>query len=131
MKKRLWCKRTYIDCDKRGFQAMFLFVLKPLFVVIAVADSKASAEDIFDVKFCRSKLVEHYKRTATVPTSVWTKASLVDIHQIYTRLSLVKEKQTPAGSSRYNLRHYMDVFTANINGVYSCKDRRVLGRPLS
>ena len=96
---------------------MFLFLLKPLFVVIAVADSEASAEDIFDVKFCRSKLAEHYKRTATVPTSVWTKTSLVDIHQIYTRLSWVKEEQTPAGSSRSELKHYTDVFTANRNGV--------------
>ncbi|KAL9979334.1 hypothetical protein ACROYT_G016984 [Oculina patagonica] len=71
----------------------------------------------FDVKICRSKLVEHYKRTATVPTSVWSKTSPVDIHQIYTRLSWVKEEQTPAGSSQSELSHYTDVFTANKNGV--------------
>ena len=74
-------------------------------------------EDIFDVKSCRSKLAEHYKRTATVPTSVWSKTSAVDIHQIYTRLSWVKEKQTPAGSSRSQLEHYTDVFAAKKNGV--------------
>ena len=74
-------------------------------------------EDLFDVKACRSKLAEHYKRTATVPTSVWSKTSLVDIHQIYTRLSWVKEEQTPAGSSQSELSHYTDVFTANKNGV--------------
>ena len=96
---------------------MLLFLLKPLFVVFAVADSEASAEDIFDVKFCRSKLAEHYKKTATVPTSVWSKNCLVDIHQIYTRLSWVKEEQTPAGSSRSELKHYTDVFTANKNSV--------------
>ena len=71
----------------------------------------------FDVKSCRSKLAEHYKRTASVPTSVWTKKSPVDIHQIYTRLSWVKEEQTLAGSSRSELKHYTDVFTANKNGV--------------
>ncbi|XP_078366722.1 NLR family CARD domain-containing protein 4-like isoform X1 [Oculina patagonica] len=71
----------------------------------------------FDVKTCRSKLAEHYKRTATVPTSVWSKTSPVDIHQIYTRLSWVKEEQTPAGSSQSELSHYTDVFTANKNGV--------------
>ena len=81
------------------------------------SDSEASAEDIFDVKFCRSKLSEHYKKTATVPTSVWSKNCLVDIHQIYTRLSWVKEEQTPAGSSQSELEHYTDVFTANKNGV--------------
>ena len=96
---------------------MLLFLLKPLFVVFAVTDSEASAEDIFDVTFCRSKLAEHYKKTATVPTSVWSKNCLVDIHQIYTRLSWVKEEQTPAGSSRSELKHYTDVFTANKNSV--------------
>ena len=94
---------------------MLLFLLKPSFVIFAVADSEASAEDIFDVKFCRSKLAEYYKRTA----SVWSKTSPVDIHQIYTRLSWVKEEQTPAGSSRSELEHYTDVFTANMNGVVS------------
>ena len=69
------------------------------------------------MKSCRSKLAEHYKRTATVPTSVWSKNSPVDIHQIYTRLSWVKEEQTPAGSSRSELEHYTDLFTANKNGV--------------
>ena len=35
-----------------------------------------------------------------MPTSVWSKKSPVDINQIYTRLSRVKEEQTPAGSSQ-------------------------------
>ena len=52
-----------------------------------------------------------------MPTSVWSKTSPVDIHQIYTRLSWVKEEQTPAGSSRSEMNHYTDVFTANKNGV--------------
>ena len=76
-----------------------------------------SAVETFDVKSCRSKLAEHYKRTSSVPTSVWTRKSPVDIHQIYTRLSWVKEEQTLAGSSRSELKHYTDVFTANKNSV--------------
>ena len=94
-----------------------LLLFKSYFVIIAVTDSEASPEDIFDVKFCRSKLAEHYKRTATVPTSVWSKKAPVDIHQIYTRLSWVKEEQTPAGSSRSQLKHYTDLFAANKSGV--------------
>ena len=78
--------------------------------------SKASAET-FDVKSCRSKLAEHYKRTATVPTSVWTKKSPVDIHQIYTRLSWKKKHQNPSGPSQSKLDHYTELFTANKNGV--------------
>ena len=96
---------------------MLLFLLTPSFVFITVTDSEVSAEEIFDVKSCRSKLAENYKRTATVPTSVWSKTSRLDIHQIYTRLSWVKEEQTPAGPSRSELEHYTDVFTANKNGV--------------
>ncbi|KAJ7372144.1 hypothetical protein OS493_020570 [Desmophyllum pertusum] len=83
------------------------------------ADERAetSPMETFDVKTCRSKLAEHYKRTAMVPTSVWSKKSPVHIHQIYTRLSLVKEEQTPEGSSQSELTHYTDVFTANENGA--------------
>ena len=69
------------------------------------------------MKLCRSKLAEHYKRTATVPTSVWSKTSPVDIHQIYTRLSLVKKQQNLAGSSQSQLCHYTHVFSANKDGV--------------
>ena len=52
-----------------------------------------------------------------MPTSVWSKKSVVDIHQIYTRLSWVKEEQTPNGTTQSELEHYSDLFTANKNGV--------------
>ena len=71
----------------------------------------------FDFKSCRSKLEDHYKKTATVPTSVWSKKAVVDIHQIYTRLSWVKEEQTPAGTTQSELKHYSDLFKANKDGV--------------
>ena len=71
----------------------------------------------FDLKSCRSKLEDYYQKTATVPTSVWCKKSVVDINQIYTRLSLVKKEQTPAGKKEDKLQHYSDLFTANQNGV--------------
>ena len=52
-----------------------------------------------------------------MPTSVWCKKSVVDIHQIYTRLSWVKEEQTPTGTTQSELKHYTELFTANKNGV--------------
>ena len=70
----------------------------------------------FDLNSCRSKLEDHYQKTATVPTSVWSKKSVVDIHQIYTRLSWVKDEQTPAGPTQSELNHYCDLFNANKNG---------------
>ena len=71
----------------------------------------------FDFKSCRSKVEDHYKKTATVPTSVWSKKAVVDIHQIYTRLSWVKEEQTTAGTTHSELKHYTELFTADKNGV--------------
>ena len=71
----------------------------------------------FDLNSCRSKLENHYQKTATVPTSVWSKKSVVDIHQIYTRLSWVKEEQTPAGTTQSELKHYTEIFTPNKDGV--------------
>ena len=71
----------------------------------------------FDLNSCRSKLEDHYRKTATVPTSVWCKKSLVDIHQIYTRLSWVKEERAPTGTTQSELKHYTELFTANKNGV--------------
>ena len=52
-----------------------------------------------------------------MPTSVWCKKSVVDIHQIYTRLSWVKDEQTPAGTTQSELKHYSDLFNANKNGA--------------
>ena len=52
-----------------------------------------------------------------MPTSVWSKKSVVDIHQIYTRLSFVKDEQTPAGTTQSELKHYCDLFNANKNGA--------------
>ncbi|XP_078366896.1 uncharacterized protein LOC144650934 [Oculina patagonica] len=71
----------------------------------------ASPVDTFDIKGCQRKLAEHYQRTAKVPTTVWSSVFQVDLDQIYTRLSWVKEKQTPAGSSQTELGHYTELFT--------------------
>ena len=79
--------------------------------------SEASSMKTFDLKYCRSKLEDHYQKTATVPTSVWCKKSVVDIHQIYTRLSWVKEKQTPAGTTHSELKHYSSLLTTDENGA--------------
>ncbi|KAJ7375961.1 hypothetical protein OS493_037768, partial [Desmophyllum pertusum] len=78
--------------------------------------SEASPVETFDLKTCRSKLAEHYKRTAKVPTTAWSSICQLELDQIYTRLSGVKEEQTPAGSLESELTHYTDVFTANKNG---------------
>ena len=71
----------------------------------------------FDLKACRSKLADYYKRTATVPTSVWSSICQVKLEKIYTRLSWVKKEQTPTGTSPAELTDYSELFTADENGV--------------
>ena len=68
-----------------------------------------------DLKACRSKLAEYYKRTATVPTSVWSSICQEKLDKIYTRLSWVKKEQT--GTSPAELTDYGELFTADENGL--------------
>ena len=70
-----------------------------------------------NLKACRSKLADYYKRTATVPTSVWSSICQVKLEKIYTRLSWVKKEQTPTGISPAELTDYSELFTADENGV--------------
>ena len=72
--------------------------------------SEASPVKPFHLNICRRKLQDHYQRTATVPTSVWSTKSVVDIREIYTRLSLVEEKHTPAGRRHSELNLYSGLF---------------------
>ena len=79
---------------------------------------------MFDVKTCQRKLAEHYQKTAKVPTTAWSSVFQVDLEQIYTRLSWVKQEQTTAGPSQKELNHYTEIFTEKSkNGV---KAKRIL-----
>ena len=71
----------------------------------------SSPADMFDVKICQRKLSEHYEKSAKVPTTAWSSVLQVDLEQIYTRLSWVKQEQTTAGSSQKELSHYTEIFT--------------------
>ena len=71
----------------------------------------------FDLKTCQRRLSEHYQKTAKVPTTAWSSVLQVDLEQIYTRLSWVKQEQTTAGPSQKELNHYTEIFTEkNKNG---------------
>ena len=67
--------------------------------------------DVFDVKTCQRKLAKHYLKTAKVPTTDWSSVLQVDLEQIYTRLTWVKQEQTTAGPSQKELNHYTEIFT--------------------
>ena len=46
-----------------------------------------------------------------MPTTAWSSLLQVDLEQIYTRLSWVKQEQTTAGPSQKELNHYTEIFT--------------------
>ena len=75
--------------------------------------SEASPVKPFHLNTCRRKLQDYYERTASVPTSVWSKKFVVDFRKNYTRLSLVKEKQTPAETTHFELKHYSHLFSGD------------------
>ena len=80
--------------------------------------SDARPPDAFDVNTCQRKLAEHYQKIAKVPTTAWSPLLQVNLEQIYTRLSWVKQEQTTAGSSQKELNHYTEIFTEKTaNGV--------------
>ena len=90
------------------FTVLFFVVISVSFYVLL---SEASPVDTFDVKTCQRKLAERYQKTAKVPTTVWSSVFQVDLDQIYTRLSWVKEEQTTAWSPKKELNHYTELFT--------------------
>ncbi|XP_068686899.1 NLR family CARD domain-containing protein 4-like isoform X2 [Montipora foliosa] len=68
-------------------------------------------QESFSEDICRAKLQEHYKRTSKVRTSSWSRLSLVDIDQVYTRLSVIQRQTTLAGSKQSEIAHYSDLFS--------------------
>ncbi|XP_068686911.1 NLR family CARD domain-containing protein 4-like isoform X2 [Montipora foliosa] len=103
------------ECAKEPFQA------KKQTDPTQADDTSASAststhnhhmqDPCFSVEICGAKLRAHYKKTAKVPISAWSRSSRVDIDQVYTRLSVVKSKATLAGSEQSELGHYSNLFT--------------------
>ncbi len=75
------------------------------------ATAMTSPMETFKVKTCQRKLKEHYRKTAKVPTSAGSSTCQVDLDQIYTRLSMVKDEQASAGSSQKELSHYIELFS--------------------
>ncbi|XP_068686903.1 NACHT, LRR and PYD domains-containing protein 3-like isoform X2 [Montipora foliosa] len=68
-------------------------------------------KESFSEDICRAKLQEHYKRTSKVRTSSWSRLSLVDIDQVYTRLRVIQRQTTLAGSKQSEMAHYSDLFS--------------------
>ncbi|XP_068685253.1 NLR family CARD domain-containing protein 4-like isoform X2 [Montipora foliosa] len=79
-------------------------------------DKLKEIQESFSEEICRAKLEEHYKKTSKVRTSVWSRSSLVDIDQVFTRLCVTQMETTSAGSKQSEVAHYSDLFTPIGNG---------------
>ena len=107
-----------LHCTSHSNVGPIIFLLLIFPFKICFLSSEASPAGIFDVKTCQRKLAEHYQKTAKVPTTAWSSILQVDLKQIYTRLSWVKQEQTTAGPSQNELNHYTEIFTQKTtNGV--------------
>ncbi|XP_078363792.1 uncharacterized protein LOC144648010 [Oculina patagonica] len=81
----------------------------------------------FNLKTYQRKLKEHYRKTAKVPTSAGSSTCQVDLDQIYTRLSMVKDEQASAGSSQKELSHYIELFSEKTKNAAAPKRILVQG----
>ncbi|XP_068733952.1 NLR family CARD domain-containing protein 4-like isoform X3 [Montipora capricornis] len=79
-------------------------------------DKLKEIQESFSEEICRAKLEEHYKTTSKVRTSAWSRLSLVDINQVYTRLRVIQMETTSAGSKQSEVAHYSDLFSPIGNG---------------
>ncbi|XP_068686174.1 NLR family CARD domain-containing protein 4-like [Montipora foliosa] len=79
-------------------------------------DKLKEIQESFSEEIYRAKLQEHYKKTSKVRTSSWSRLSLVDIDQIYTRLRVIQRETTLAGSKQSEMTHYSDLFSPIGNG---------------
>ena len=93
------------------YSEVTLFLFHQYFPLKKCFLSSEATADMFDVKSCQRKLAEHYQKTSKVPTTAWSSVLQVDLEQIYTRLSWVKQEQTTAGPSQEELNHYTEIFT--------------------
>ncbi|KAL9979324.1 hypothetical protein ACROYT_G016972 [Oculina patagonica] len=91
------------------------------------ATAMTSPMGTFNLKTYQRKLKEHYRKTAKVPTSAGSSTCQVDLDQIYTRLSMVKDEQASAGSSQKELSHYIELFSEKTKNAAAPKRILVQG----
>ena len=59
---------------------------------------------------CQKQLRSLYKTSSKVKIIPWNQNFAVDIDEIYTDLSWVKDRRTPSGVTQKELNHYTEIF---------------------
>ena len=73
-------------------------------------DKKSLLTDAVCLKECQEQLRSLYKTSSKVKITPWNQNSAVDIDEIYTDLSWVKDRRTPSGVAQKKLNHYTEIF---------------------
>lgn len=85
--------------------------------------------DCLDIKECQAQLHKHYNTTVSqVRITPWDRDFTVDIDEVYTRLSWLRDVKTPSGTIKKRLNDYTEIFKGH-GRVTNPKRILVYGRP--
>ena len=73
-------------------------------------DEKLLLTDAVCLEECQKQLRSLYKTSSKVKIIPWDQNSAVDIDEIYTELSWVKDLRRPSGVRQEKLNHYTEIF---------------------
>ena len=75
-------------------------------------DKKSLLTDAVCLKECQKQLRSLYETSSKVKIIPWDQNYAVDIDEIYTDLSWVKDHRTPSGVKQEKLNHYTEIFSS-------------------
>ena len=83
----------------------------------------------FDLGECQNQLRSKYYTLSKVKNVPWDRSSVVDIDEIYTQLTWLKDDKKPSGVTQERLKDYIEIFSSRKH--YYTKPKRLLvyGRP--
>ena len=82
----------------------------------------------FDLGECQNQLRSKYYTLSKVKNVPWDRSSVVDIDEIYTQLTWLKDDKKPSGVTQERLKDYIEIFSSR---KHYTKPKRLLvyGRP--
>ncbi|KAL9970926.1 hypothetical protein ACROYT_G023386 [Oculina patagonica] len=102
--------------------------LDDLKLSVASADRKIPRKDPLDLKECQVQLCTHYNTMSQVKITPWDPDDTVDIDDIYTKLSWLKDERKPSGKLQWKLEDYTEMFEDH-KRFTNPKRMLVYGRP--
>ncbi|XP_078374488.1 uncharacterized protein LOC144658034 [Oculina patagonica] len=102
--------------------------LDDLKLSVASDDRSTPRKEPLDLKECQSQLCSHYNTMSQVKITPWDPDDTVDIDDIYTKLSWLKDERKPSGKLQRKLEDYTEMFEGH-KRFSNPKRMLVYGRP--